>query len=121
MVVPPAADVEVQFRAYKPEQLQGKVEFNIVPDSSLSTSPVGMYNRYMDMLKAKLIDPISWHEHFRIENWRTIVKRLAAMQAAQSAGGGKSGPKPRQARAQSTGRAAPPSNIPSAERNAIMR
>ncbi len=116
-VVPPAADVEVQFRHYKNPDLQGQIEFGIVPDSSLSTSPAGVWNRYLQMLDKKLIDPVSWHEKMRIENWRTIVKRLMAMQAAQA---NKPGPKGRPQRAQPRP-PTPQSHVPTREANALVR
>jgi hypothetical protein len=110
MVVPPADDVEVQFRTFMPWELQGPVEFGVVPDSSLSTSPSGMWNRYIQLWDKKLIDPIAFHEKFQIDDWQGIVHRLMAM---QSAGSGKPGPKGGASKVGARGHAhAAPSSMP---------
>jgi hypothetical protein len=84
-VVPPASSTAVRFQNYTWQDLQGQVEFEIVPDSSLSTSPSSMWNKYMELWKNKLIDPVSFHEKFQLDDWRLIVKRMQAMQASQAA------------------------------------
>ena len=127
-IVEPASNVEVKFRSYSRADLQGAVEFGIVPISSLSTSPAGAWNRWMDMYQKHLIDRQWWHEKFRIEGWRTNLPRMSQQEAQDAAreaaakqmSKAKPGPAPtRPARARR--KPAPPSNVPSRQANAMMR
>jgi hypothetical protein len=113
-VIPPASSTRVRFQNYVNADLKGQVEFEVVPDSSLSTSPSGMWNRYMSLWDKKLIDLQSFHEKFELDNWRLIVQRLQAMQAAS--GGGpkkKPGPAPSGGSRRAARPAAPSSQMPS--------
>ncbi|MGB8965740.1 MAG: hypothetical protein WCB99_08880 [Candidatus Cybelea sp.] len=80
--------VEAQFRQYTNTDLQGAVEFKIVPVSSLSTSPASVWSKWMELYKSHLIDRRWWHEKNRIEGYRTELPRLEkqeAMDAEQAA------------------------------------
>lgn len=126
-VVQPAGDVSVQFRRYKNADLQGQVEFKIVPISSLSTSPAGTWNKWMSLIEKKLIDVPWWHSKFRIEGWKTELPRMLAQQKKDAADEAKlkaasKGPAPKsQSRQAAQNRRAPASSIPSREENSRMR
>jgi hypothetical protein len=121
-LVPPASSVEVQFKSYSKAMLQGPVEFSVVPDSSLSVSPVGMWNRYVTLWDKKLIDLQGFHEKMQLDDWRNIVKRMAAMQMVQQQMKGKPGPKPQPTGARNQRSApAPQNNNPSAIKNSMVR
>ncbi len=121
-IIPAAQDVKVTFTRYKKSDIIGAVEFSVVPDSSLSTSPAGLWNKYMTLWDKKLIDEQGWHEKFRIDGWRGILQRLqdakrqAAMASMQKAamkkgGGGKGKPGPEASRPPRSGaRPAPPAS-----------
>ena len=111
-VVPPAKDVQVRFQNYVNADLQGQVEFQVVPDSSLSTSPSGMWNRYMQLWEKKLIDLQSFHEKFKMEDYRLIVQRMQAM-SALGAAKKKPGPAPKVGRVGSPRPPAPGNSMPS--------
>jgi hypothetical protein len=132
-VVQPVSNVETKFRTYQATDLQGAVEFAIEPVSSLSTSPAGLWNKWMQLYDKKLVDMVWWHEKNRIEGYRTQVPRMLQQQAANQAMeamakraskvGGKPGPE--QSRPQNHPKVqtqnAPPSNIPSRHQNAAVR
>ncbi|GAC1496146.1 MAG: hypothetical protein NVS1B2_15960 [Vulcanimicrobiaceae bacterium] len=126
-VVQPAENVETQFRTYGKADLQGAVEFGIVPISSLSTSPAGAWNRFMDMYAKHLIDRRWWHSKFRIEGWRTELPRMEASEAKRAAAEmamkekGKPGPAGQRKPGQGQRRPSRPSNIPTREANASVR
>ena len=127
-IVESASSVNVQFRTYRNPDLQGSVEFNVVPISSLSTSPSGVWNRWLSLYDKKLIDNVWWHEKFRLEGWKTNLPRMIAMQkqeavaeaALKKASKVKPGPAPRKP-GQAPRKPAPPSNVPSRADNAAIR
>ena len=99
--VQPASSVNAQFRNYTNTDLQGAVEFKIVPVSSLSTSPASAWQKWMELFKEHLINRRWWHEKNRIEGYRTELPRLEkqeamdAEQAAIAKDKGKPGPQPK--------------------------
>jgi hypothetical protein len=130
-VVQPAGAVEAKWKRYSQADLQGTVEFGVVPISSLSTSPAGAWNRWMSMYdkKPQLVDRRWWHQKFRIEGWRTELPRMEAqekMDAAMAAAAkqrGKPGPAPKlnSKNQRGKGPSAPPSHAPTREQNAAVR
>jgi hypothetical protein len=126
-VVQPAANVAQKFKTYKRKDLQGQVEFGIVPISSLSTSPAGTWNRWMTMLDKHLIDDVWWHGKFRVEGWRTELPRMKAEQKKAAVDGAalkalsKAKPGPKGRPGQPARRPGPRSNVPTRESNAAMR
>jgi hypothetical protein len=112
--VQPAAAVEAQFRKYTNAELQGAVEFKIVPVSSLSTSPASAWSKWMELYKEHLIDRRWWHEKNRIEGYRTELPRLEkqeAMDAEQQAiakDKGKPGPAPKSSPSRTRRKRPPP-------------
>lgn len=87
-IAQPSGEIEAQFRTYTSKDLQGAVEFKIVPVSSLSTSPASVWAKWMELYKTHLIDRRWWHEKNRIEGYRTEVPRMEkqeAMDAEQAA------------------------------------
>ena len=129
-IVQPVKSVDVQFRSYAKADLQGQVEFGVVPISSLSTSPAGTWNRFMDLYSKHLIDRRWWHQKFRIEGWRTELPRMEkqekedAMAAAAAKQAGKPGPAPRSTstnRSRNAKQQAPASHVPSRTQNAAVR
>jgi hypothetical protein len=119
-IVPPSSAVNVRFQNYVNADLQGQVEFEIVPDSSLSTSPASMWNRYMDLWKNHLIDLESFHAKFELDDWRGIIQRMKAMQAVQ-ASAKKPGPKSGAGAGKKPHPPQPPSNIASRMQLAATR
>lgn len=128
-IVQPANNVETKFRKYTQTDLQGTVEFGIVPISSLSTSPAGTWNRWMMMLDKHLIDPPWWHQKFRIEGWRTQLPRMlnqaqankavdAAAKRASKVGGK---PGPQSSRPTRHPQGPQKSNVPSPMQNNAVR
>ena len=126
-VVEPSGDVQVEFRRYNNNDIQGQVEFNVVPISSLSVSPAGTWNRWMTLLDKKLIDITAWHEKFRIESWKTTLPRMLAQQkqdAAQEAAlkkASKVGGSKTSARSAAQSRRGPPSQLASPQQNGFVR
>ena len=49
--VQPPGEVNVEWRSYTKAQLQGQVDFKVIPISSLSTSPASTWNRPHDALR----------------------------------------------------------------------
>lgn len=124
-VVQPAGDVQVEFRNYKNADLQGLVDFQVVPISSLSVSPSGTWNRWLTLKDKGIIDLIAWHEKNRIEGWKTTLPRMLAQQkidmaqatAAKAASkGGGSG-----AKSAAQSKRGPASQLPSRQQNAAVR
>lgn len=93
-VVHPPSEQTITFLKYAREQLQGVVEYGVVPDSSLSSSPAGMWNRYATMYDKHLIDQQAFLEKFQIDDWRKILDRMRAAQMAAAQAKGKPGPAP---------------------------
>ncbi len=104
-VVEPASATQIDWQTYGKKDLQGSVEFGVVPISSLSSSPAGLWNKWMQMYDKHLIDRRWWHDKQRIEGYRTELPRMerqeaadkaqeAAAQAAKGKGKGKPGPAP---------------------------
>lgn len=129
-VVQPASSVSVQFKEYRNLDLQGQVEFGVIPISSLSTSPQGLWNRWMKLKEVGLVDDIWWHEKFRLEGWKSQLPRMLKQReedakkeaAAKAASKAKPGPAPRnQARSAAQSRRAPASTMPGREANAMVR
>ena len=124
-VVQPPAKVETKLTTYTAAQLQGVVEYGVEPDSSLATSPAGMFQRYTTMYDKHLIDQQAWLEQIRPNGWRKILKRMQDAAAAAAKGkleadiakkkagmrqpGGKPGPAPSRP-PRSGARPAPPAN-----------
>lgn len=77
--------VATKFRTYKNADLQGSVGFEITPISSLSTSPSGTWNRWLQLKKEGLVDPPWWHSKFRLEGWRTQLPRMMQQQKINQA------------------------------------
>jgi hypothetical protein len=125
--VEPASWVETKFDKYTNEDLQGQIEFGIVPVSSLSTSPQGTWTRWMDLYAKHLIDRRWWHQKFRIEGWRQELPRMElqekqdAANAALEKAKGKPGPAPSRPKKQARKPSAPPSQIASPEQRAAVR
>lgn len=127
-VIDPASNINVQFRTYKNPDIQGQVEFGIVPISSLSTSPAGTWNKWMTLIDKHLVDRRWWHDKFRIEGYKTELPRMEkqeALDAAQQAAAkekSKPGPAPKGPASKAhRARQAPPSNVPSRAQNAAVR
>lgn len=130
-VVEPFSNSSVQFRSYKKADLQGTVEFGVVPISSLSTSPAGTWNRWMTMFEKGLIDRRWWHTKNRIEGWRTELPRVEATEVAKAAqeAAAKRASKVQPGPSKSTNsgkevarrRAAPQSFVPTQAANAAVR
>ncbi|MDE2105311.1 MAG: hypothetical protein KGL39_49250 [Patescibacteria group bacterium] len=130
-VVQPAANVQARFRSYSRADLQGQVEFGVVPISSLSTSPAGAWNRWMAMLDKHLIDRRWWHDKWRIEGWRTELPRMerTEMQEAQLAAAAKQSSKPGPAPKSLPSKGhrkkpptpSPQSFVPTRQQNAVVR
>ena len=105
---PPAEAVEQQFTEYKNEDLQGPIDFGVVPDSSLSVSPAGIKNLYIKLFELHVIDAQAVLEKFDIDDWREILKRVQQQQALAAAAKGKPGPRPKTNLRAPQRRAAPP-------------
>jgi hypothetical protein len=130
-VVQPFDSVATKFRTYKNADLQGSVEFEVTPISSLSTSPSGTWNRWLQLKKEGLVDTPWWHSKFRLEGWRTQLPRMmqqqkinqaadAAAKAASKVKPGPPGSRPlNHPKNQQT--KAPPSHVPSRHQNASVR
>ena len=82
--VEPASEVETKFRFYKNADLQGSVEFNIVPISSLSTSPAAIWAKWMDLYQKHIIDRRWFIDKFQLEGWRTELPRLEKQEALEA-------------------------------------
>lgn len=80
-VVPPASEVSVQFKTYTNLDLQGQVEFKVVPISSLSTSPAAVANKWLEFKKLNLVDDLWWHRHTRLPGWKSEVPRMLKQRA----------------------------------------
>lgn len=120
-LVQPASDVAVKFRRYSAADIQGVVEFGIVPDSSLSTSPAGMFNRYLQLYDKRLIDQQAVLEKIRIDGYRQILARMQAAQARAVAAKMKPGPKPQDRPRVAKRPQAPQSQLPTREANSAVR
>lgn len=126
-VAQPANEVAVKFQKYTNSDLQGQVEFGIVPISSLSVSPTGLYNRWVSLYDKGLVDFLWYHKQMRLNGYRTEVPRIlkqrnddamkeAALKKASKVGGSKPS-----AQSSSQSRRASPSAMPSRQTNAEMR
>ena len=124
-VVKPASAVSVQFKKYTNVDIQGQVEFSVIPVSSLSVSPAGLWNKWLGLYKERLIDEQWFHQKMRIEGWKTELPRMlkqkandaaadAALKKASKVGGTKKASAPRQSQP-------PPSTLPTREQNAAIR
>ncbi len=91
----PAAQTELKFTEYKNADIRGPMEFSVVPDSSLSVSPAGVRNLYMQLFDKHAIDQQALLEKLNIDDAPEIIKRMMAAQAAAAAAKGKPGPKPK--------------------------
>ena len=126
-VIQPAPQVEYQFREYTNADLQGQVEFQVIPDSSLATSPAGVFNRYMTLYDKHLVDRQAVHEKLRIDDSRAILARMAAQDAAAAqmkgfkGGRGKPGPPPSRPARATPKKPGPVSQLPSRLANASVR
>ena len=127
-VVEPPDSSGVTFRPYRPADLQGQVDFSIVPISSLSTSPVGTWNRWQEMYKAHQVDRRWFHQKMRIEGWRTELPRIEAQEAqdakdqAEAKQSSKPGPAPKTPPGKARrGKPAPANNTPTAHDRAAKR
>lgn len=127
-VVTPVGEARTEFRKYTNVDLQGQVDFGIVPISSLSTSPAGLWNKWQELYAKHLVDRAWWHKKFRLEGYSTELPRmekqeaLDAQQQAAAKDKSKPGPAPKKAPQQARrGKPAPPTNNPSRLENASVR
>lgn len=127
-VVEPVSDTQIDWQTYGKKDLQGSVEFGVVPISSLSTSPAGIWNKWMQLYKDHLVDRRWWHDKMRIEGWRTELPRMERQEAADKAqelaakSKGKPGPAPSSSPTKRRKAAQPPtSNVPTPQQNAAVR
>jgi hypothetical protein len=75
-VVAPASEVSVRFKHYTNIDIQGQVEFKVVPISSLSTSPAAVAAKWLKFYELGLIDKLYWHRHERLPGFKTEVPRM---------------------------------------------
>ena len=129
-VVQPASSVAVRFQEYTNADLQGQVEFSVVPVSSLSTSPSGLWNKWMTLYDKHIVDRRWFLSKFRIEGYRTELPRMEAQEArdaAQQAAAkdkSKPGPAPKSAASKAHRKKPPPppvSQIPNPLQRAVVR
>ena len=127
---PPPLTNATKFRHYSNPDLQGTVEFGVVPISSLSTSPAGTWNRYMSLYDKKLIDDIWFHRRVRasrggVPELPRMLKQRQANQAvdaaAKHASKVKPGPKGSRPPNHPQNNKAPASNVPSRLQNSSVR
>lgn len=83
-IVQPMSETDFEFKKYKPTDLQGAVEFKVVPVSSLSTSPAGKWARMTELFKLHLIDAQWFHETFQLDGWKQGLSRMQMAQAQQT-------------------------------------
>jgi hypothetical protein len=84
-VVAPASEVSVQFKKYTNLDIQGQIEFKVVPISSLSTSPAAVAAKWISFYKEGLVDKVWWHRHERLPGWKTELPRLMKQQEQDAA------------------------------------
>jgi hypothetical protein len=127
-VVEPASDTQLDWQEYGKKDLQGSVEFGVVPISSLSSSPAGLWNKWMQMYDKHLIDRRWWHDKQRIEGYRTELPRMERQEAADKAqemaakAKGKPGPPPKSTPTQRRKAPNAPGNAtPTRRENAAVR
>jgi hypothetical protein len=84
-VVAPASEVSVQFKKYTNLDIQGQIEFKVVPISSLSTSPAAVAAKWISFFKEGLVDKVWWHRHERLPGWKTELPRLMKQQEQDAA------------------------------------
>lgn len=84
-MVEPVSNTQIDWQTYGRKDLQGSVEFGVVPISSLSSSPAGLWNKWMQMYDKHLIDRRWWHDKQRIEGYRTELPRMEKQEAADKA------------------------------------
>ena len=75
-VVQPASTVSVKFKTYTNLDIQGQIEFKVVPISSLSTSPAAVASKWLKFYELGLIDELYWHRHERLPGFKTEVPRM---------------------------------------------
>lgn len=121
-IVQPRSAVEIRWEHYDRSMIQGRVEVKITPDSTLSTSPAGLFNKLITLLDKKVIDQQYVLEKLNLEDGREVLLRMRAQAALQSEMKKKPGPKPKPA-AQKEARAkpAPPSHGPTPASLAAVR
>jgi hypothetical protein len=119
----PAAQTELKFTKYENADLRGPMEFSIVPDSSLSVSPAGVRNLYIQLFDKHAIDQQALLEKLNIDDAPAIIARMMKAQEAQQAAKQKPGPKPKPHSADSKhpAPAAPRSQIPHRPQVAALR
>jgi len=127
-VVEPQSATQIDWQTYGKKDLQGSVEFGVVPISSLSTSPAGLWNKWMQMYKDHLVDRRWWHDKMRIEGYRTELPRMERQEAADkqaemaAKAKGKPGPAPSSAPTKRRKAPQPPtSNVSTPQQNAAVR
>ena len=86
-VVAPASEVAVQFKSYTNVDIQGEIEFKVVPISSLSTSPAAAWSKWMTLKDKGLVDDLWWHRHWKLPGWKTEVVRMLKQRAQDAAAG----------------------------------
>ena len=75
--VQPASTVSVKFKTYTNLDIQGQIEFKVVPISSLSTSPAAVASKWLKFYGVGLIvDKLYWHRHERLPGFKTEVPRM---------------------------------------------
>lgn len=122
-VVVPNDAVAVSWTHYSNAMLQGPIEFEIVADSSLSTSPSGMFNKLMTLFDKKIVDQQYVVDKLNLEDGDAVVKRMKAEAMMQAQMKKKPGPKPKSDAPSAARRAnqPPTSHLPSARANAAVR
>lgn len=121
-IVPPASAKRVEWDFYTKAMLSGRIELSVTPDSSLATSPAGMFNKLMTLLDKKVVDPQYVGEKLNLDDFQEVLLRMRAEAALAAQAKKKPGPKPGAA-ATKEGRAAPPptSHVPTRAAMAAVR
>ena len=84
-VVAPASEVSVQFKTYTNVDIQGQIEFKVVPISSLSTSPAAVAAKWLKFKELNLVNDLWWHRHERLPGWKTEVPRMLKQRSQDAA------------------------------------
>lgn len=115
----PASAVEIQFTKFTNAELQGPLEFSVVPDSSLSVSPAGVRSLYLQLFDKHIVDQQAVLEKLNIDDMNQIMKRMQTAAAAAAQAKKKPGPKPKgKPQAQPTQN---PSQVPGRQQVSALR
>lgn len=121
-IVPPATSKQVEWDFYTKAMISGRLELSITPDSSLATSPAGMFNKLMTLLDKKVVDVQYVGEKLNLDDFTEVMLRMRAeaMLAAQAKK--KPGPKTGAAAGkEARPTAAPTRHVPTQAQNAAVR